>query len=122
MAEIFNIDITGIDDQHKLLMPKRIEVPLGSIIQWNIKDFNDNFKMPCNFHNGLIFTLYFENFSPFSWKRKFIQIFNSNTFPKTIRIADDLVERKGEFKYGVNVVSSNLNQTIIDEDPLLIVY
>jgi len=126
MAEIFKINIEVNRNKEKLLtIPEIIEVPKLSVVQWNIINFEDYL------HNGnrplrsLIFTLYFENKSPFSWKRKFIQLYDPHFGPfysKTIRLAEDVADKKGDFKYGINVFDAEQNKPVYDEDPLLRVF
>jgi len=126
MAEIFTINIELTTERQKLLkIPELIEVPKGSIVQWNIKNFEEfrhNWHRP---FGSLIFTLYFENKSPFKWKRTFIQLFDPHFGPyysKTIRLADDVADKKGDFKYGVSVFDAEQNEPVYDEDPLLRVF
>jgi hypothetical protein len=126
MAEIFTIDIELTSERQKLLkIPELIEVPKGSIVQWNIKNFEEYRHKLHRPSGSLIFTLYFENKSPFKWKRTFIQLFDPHFGPyysKTIRLADDVADKKGDYKYGVNVFDAELNEPVYDEDPILRVF
>lgn len=126
MAEIFTINIKLTSEPQKLLqIPEIIEVPKGSIVQWNIKNFEEFLNKWNRPFGSIIFTLYFENNSPFEWKRRFIQLFDHHFIPyysKIIRLADDVADKKGDFKYGVSVFDAEQNEPIYDEDPLLRVF
>jgi hypothetical protein len=126
MAEIFTINIELTFEGQKLLkIPELIEVPKGSIVQWNIKSFEEYKHILNRPFGSLIFTLYFENKSPFKWKRTFIQLFDTHFesfYPKTFRLADDVADKKGDFKYGVSVFDAEQNEPVYDEDPLLRVF
>lgn len=126
MAEIIKIDIELTTEKQQLLkIPEIIEVPKGSIVQWNIKNFEE-FRQ--NWHRpfgSFIFTLYFENKSPFKWKRTFIQLFDPHFGPyysKIIRLAEDVADKKGDYKYGVSVFDAEQNEPVYDEDPILRVF
>lgn len=126
-AEIFKIDIEFTLNQENLVkIPELIEVPKGSIIQWNIKNFGESYyHRPNSSFMSLIFTLYFDNKSPFKWKRTFIQILDfpfKSSYLDTIRLAEDIVGKKGDYKYGFNVFDPVQNETIYDEDPILRVF
>ncbi len=126
MAELFTIDIELTSNREKLLkIPELIEVPKNSIVQWNIKDFEEYRRKMDRPFRSLIFTLYFENKSPFNWKRTFIQLFDPHFGPyysRTIRLAEEVATKKGDFKYGVSVFDAEINEPVYDEDPLLRVF
>jgi hypothetical protein len=125
MAEIIKINIEVNSNREKLLtIPEKIEVPQFSVVQWNINNFEDYLHKAARPFRSLIFTLYFEDKSPFSWKRKFIQLYDPHFGPyysKVIRLAEDVADVKGDFKYGVSVFDADQNEQIYDEDPYLIV-
>lgn len=126
MAEIISIDIEVNSNREKLLtIPERIEAPQFSIVQWNVKDFDQYLYKVHSPFRSLIFTLYFNAESPFSWKRNFIQLYDPHFGPfysKVIRLAEDVVGVKGDFKYGVSVFNVDQNETIFDDDPYLKVF
>lgn len=127
MAEIFRINIEfNLDSQKILKIPEEIRVPQNGIVQWNITNLNESF-FELNFRTrGIIFTLYFEEASPFLWKRQFVQTNDDPRFyryvPQTLRLAEEVAEKKGSYKYGVRVSDANSDETLYDEDPILIVY
>jgi hypothetical protein len=123
MTEIFTIDVKLTSDEKKLLeIPEIITVPRGSIVRWNIRSFEESMYR-YSFSPSLIFTLYFENKSPFGWKRVFIQPdISFRHYPKIIRLAEDIADEKGDYKYGVNVFDAEQNKIIYDEDPILRVF
>ena len=121
MAEIVTINVDFSDQQRKLIIPEKIEVKQFSIVQWNVRNINRYLDFE---REGLIFTLYFENESPFQWKRSFIQIGPTFFYPyrnNIIRLAEDSADKKGDYKYGVKIESAHNNETLFDEDPYLIV-
>lgn len=121
MAEIVTINVDFSEQQRKLIIPEKIEVKQFSVVQWNVR----NMHRYLDFERlGLIFTLYFENESPFQWKRNFIQIGPTFFYPyrdNIIRLAEDSADKKGDYKYGVKIESAHNNETLFDEDPYLIV-
>jgi len=125
MADVIRINIELTRNREKLLIiPERVEVPQFSVVEWNIINVDRDLYPILGRYGSLVFTLYFENNSPFRWKRQFIQIFEPRFEPflsKTIRLVEDVADEKGDFKYGVKVVDAEKNETIYDEDPLLIV-
>jgi hypothetical protein len=127
MAETIKINIEISKDREKLLkIPERIRVPLNSIVQWNIVGMDKFFDLPEFIRTGLIFTLYFSDKTPFGWKRQFIQLQDPYFFPfypnRIIRLAEDVADEKGDFKYGVKVTEAEGDKPLYDEDPFLIVY
>lgn len=121
MAEIITINVDFSNQERKLIIPERIEVNQFSVVQWNIRNFNRYVDFE---RDGLIFTLYFENESPFRWKRRFVQTGLYTLYPfrdSLIRLAEDSADEKGDFKYGVKVENAYSNETLFDEDPYLIV-
>ena len=126
MAEIIRINIDASPNRERFLtIPEIIEVPKLSVVQWNIINFEENLYNKNRHFRSLIFTLYFDNKSPFGWKRKFIQLHRLDYGPiysKTLRLAEDVAEKKGDFKYGISVVDAEQNEPIFDEDPLLRVF
>lgn len=130
MAELIKVNIEFSEQQEKLILkiPERIKVPLGSIVQWNIIGLNkhDN-QLLLHQSKGLIFTLYFSDKSPFRWKRQFIQLhsplLNFSYHPNSIvRLAEEIADERGDFKYGVRVTDGLSDETLFDEDPYLIVF
>lgn len=88
----------------------------------NFEEYRHTLHRP---FGSLIFTLYFDNKSSFKWKRTFIQLFDPHFGPyysKTIRLADDVADKKGDFKYDVSVFDTEQNEPVYDEDPLLRVF
>jgi hypothetical protein len=126
MAEIIKIDIELTTERQQLIkIPEIIEAPKGSIVQWNIKNFEEFRKNWDRPFGSLIFTLYFENKSPFKWKRTFIQLFDSPLglyYSKIIRLAEDVADKKGDYKYGVSLFDAEQNEPVYDEDPILRVF
>lgn len=126
MAEIIKINIEVTSERQRLLLiPEKIEVPQFSIVQWNINDFDRYLYKARGRFESLIFTLYFDGNSPFIWKRQFVQLYDPQFGPfyaKTIRLAEDVADEKGDFKYGISVFDTEKNEPIYDEDPYLIVY
>jgi hypothetical protein len=126
MAELIKINIEVNSSEEKLLsIPQRIEVPQFSVVQWNISDYGDYLYESNQRRRSLIFTLYFEDKSPFSWKRKFIQLYHPYFilyYSTIIRLAEDVVDVKGDFKYGVSVFDADQNSQVYDDDPYLKVY
>lgn len=122
MSEIYIINIEWMPNRQKLLeIPEIIEVPRGTVVQWNINK-NKNFEPFIAFKN-LIFTLYFSNKSPFYWKRTFIQLNEPQlNNSQIIRLAEDVADKKGDYKYGVSIFDTNRNETLYDEDPILRVF
>ena len=128
MAETIKINIQITQQKEKLLkIPERIIVPQNSIVQWNIIGLDKFYiKTPIYWRNGLIFTLYFSDKTPFRWKRQFIQLHEDPRFfpfysSKIVRLAEDVADEKGDYKYGVKVSDGESDETIYDEDPFLIV-
>lgn len=127
MAETIKIDIEISENREKLLkIPETTRVPHNSIVQWNIIGLDRYFDSPEFRRIGLIFTLYFSDKSPFGWKRQFIQLHDPHFFPiypnRLIRLAEDVADEKGDFKYGVRVTEAETDKQLYDEDPFLIVY
>ncbi|MFE3872142.1 hypothetical protein ACFX5F_13010 [Flavobacterium sp. ZS1P70] len=122
MAEIVTINVDFSEHERKLIIPEKIEVKQFSIIQWNVQNAYRHLDFE---KESLIFTLYFENESPFQWKRNFVQIGLPFFFPyqtnEIIRLAEDSADKKGDYKYGVKIESANSKETLFDEDPYLIV-
>ncbi len=124
-SEIYRIDIQlSANVQLIPKIPERMEVPQGAVVQWNLmvpKDDLDSFFI----RRSVIFTLYFSNLSPFAWKRQFVQtplrLFPIRS-PRILRLAEDVADVKGDYKYGVNAVDGNSGEQLFDDDPLLIVY
>lgn len=127
MAETIIINIEISEDREKLLkIPERTRVPVNSVVQWNIVGLDKYFDSPEFRRRGLIFTLYFSDKTPFGWKRQFIQLHDPHFFPfypnRIIRLAEDVADEKGDFKYGVRVTEAETDEQLYDEDPFLIVY
>jgi hypothetical protein len=126
MAEIFRINIEFNFGQQKLLkIPEEISVPQNTIVQWNITNLDEFFFESNLWRRGTIFTLYFDDTSPFFWKRQFVQTNNDPRFyryPQTLRLAEEVADKKGNYKYGVRVSQADSDETLYDEDPILIVY
>lgn len=128
MAEIFRVNIEFTGDRERLLrIPEKITVPQFSIVQWNIVKTGKYIFESALWRRGLIFTIYFNDKSPFSWKRQFVQIredqlLKPNYASIIIRLAEDVADEKGDFKYGVRVDESGFNEQLYDEDPFLIIY
>jgi len=128
MAEIIKINVEITEQGDKLLrISERTRVPQNSIVQWNIIGLHKYFNRPkFGRGGGLIFTLYFSDTTPFRWKRQFIQLYDSYIFPhypySVIRLAEDVADEKGDFKYGVSITESASEKILYDEDPRLIVY
>lgn len=127
MAEIIKINVEITQQKEKLLkIPETTRVPLNSIVQWNIVGLDRYFDEPNFRRRGLIFTLYFSDKSPFSWKQQFIQLQDPHFFPyypnRIIRLAEEVADEKGDFKYGVSVTEAKTDKPLYDEDPFLIVY
>ena len=127
MAEIIKINVEITEQREKLLrIPERIRVPQNSIVQWNIIGLDKYFDRPNYGRGGLIFTLYFSDKTPFRWKRQFIQLQDPRFFPyypnRVIRLAEEVADEKGDFKYGVSVTEAESDKILYDEDPFLIVY
>lgn len=130
MAELIKVNIDISERQEKLILkiPETIKVPVGSIVQWNIIGLDKRFnEPPMLWRRGLIFTLYFSGKSPFRWKRQFVQLHQDPRFfpyypSNIVRLAEDIADEKGDFKYGVKVTDGESDETLIDEDPYLIVF
>lgn len=129
MAEIYRVNIKFSSQSEKLLkIPETIRVPQFSIIQWNIVGLNKNLIEDSKFwRKGLIFTIYFDDKTPFRWKRQFVQVhdephFYPNFPNRMLRLAEDSADEKGDYKYGVRVSEAESDETLYDEDPLIIVY
>lgn len=129
MAETIKINMNfSLEQKMSLDIPEEIRAPIGSIIQWNILGFNKQIDDRSFFwRNGLIFTLYFSDDSPFRWKRQFIQLHGEPYyFPyypsKIIRFAEDVADEKGDFKYGIKITDGQSDETLFDEDPRLIIF
>jgi len=127
MAEIIKINVEITQQREKLLrIPETTRVPQNSIVQWNIVGLDKYFDEPNFRRSGLIFTLYFSDKSPFRWKRQFIQLQDPHFFPyspnRIIRLAEEVADEKGDFKYGVSVTEAETDKPLYDEDPRLIVY
>lgn len=120
----FRVDIEFHPKQVKLLViPEKIIVPQYSVVQWNIVS-KDMDLFESKWREGLIFTLYFNDASPFLWKRQFIQLHDSRQlypeFPrKILRLAEDVAEKKGDYKYGVSISEAETDETLYDEDPYI---
>lgn len=127
MAELIRVNIEFTGERNKLLhIPEKIEAPQFSILQWNIVNLDKYYESDLR-RRGLIFTIYFSDKSPFPWRRQFMQLSNDPRllpyYPnKIIRLAEEVVEEKGDFKYGVKVDEGESNDPVYDEDPFLIVY
>lgn len=123
--EIIKINIDVLPERNKMLkIPEIIKVPQFSVVQWNLI-IKDELLYYYLRRRGLIFTLYFEDNSPFQWKRNFIQPGASFPFempPNIIRLAEDNADKKGDYKYGVKIEESDSGNVLYDEDPLLIVF
>lgn len=128
MAEIIRINIPLSPQGEKLLtIPEKINVPLFSVVQWNIIGLDKYYFQTDLRRRGLIFTLYFDKETPFRWKRQFVQIHEDPRFfphypNRVLRLAEDVADEKGSFKYGIRVSEAEQNETLYDEDPILIVY
>lgn len=128
MAELFRVNIEFTGELNKLLhIPEKIEVPQYSILQWNIVNLDKYFYESDFWRRGLIFTIYFNDKSPFPWRRQFVQLQDDPRFHpsypyRIIRLAEEVADEKGDFKYGVKVDDGESNEPLYDEDPFLIVY
>ena len=128
MAEIFRVNIEFTGDREKLLrIPEKIEVPQYSILQWNIVNLDKYYFESEFWRRGLVFTIYFSDKSPFPWKRQFVQLREDPRilpyYPnRIIRLAEEVANEKGDFKYGVKVDEGESNEPLYDEDPFLIVF
>ncbi|MFN8333948.1 MAG: hypothetical protein U0U09_02400 [Cyclobacteriaceae bacterium] len=128
MADIIKINIEFTPQRERLLIiPDKIEVKLGSIVQWNLVGLKRYYRDSGFFRRGMVITLYFNDQSPFRWKRQFVQIYGEPPFfppypSNLVRLAEDAADEKGEYKYGVKVDDAGSNETIYDDDPFLIVY
>lgn len=124
MVETFKVNIEFNPKGKKLLViPEKITVPLYSVVQWNIIGIDKHY-FETNLRAGLIFTLYFNGESPFMWKRQFVQIHESRHFfpdfpSKILRLAEDVAEKKGDYKYGVSISEAENDETLYDEDPYI---
>jgi hypothetical protein len=129
MAEIIRINISLNQHRQNLLtIPKEIRVPQFSVVQWNIVGLDKYYiKTDLIRRRGVIFTLYFDKETPFRWKRQFVQIHKNPRYlpdysSRVLRLAEDVADEKGNYKYGVRVSDAEQNETLYDEDPILIVY
>jgi hypothetical protein len=128
MADTVKIDIQFTPQREKMLIiPDKIEVQQFSIVQWNLLGIDKYYFESDFFRRGLIFTIYFNGKSAFSWRRQFVQLHGNPRFVplypnRYIRLAEDVASEKGDYKYGIKVEGSESNETLFDEDPYLIVY
>lgn len=131
MAEVFNINVDFTSVTGKLLwIPELIRVPRGSIVAWNLR-INLSSRAPI-FRDGLKFTVYFREDSPFDWKRESLRLppsrffrpigpFSSN-IKEEVEIAEGRAENIGEYKYGIRVSAGSNDESIYDEDPYIYVF
>lgn len=113
-------------------LPYRIEVEKGDTIEWIIKDpfeLEKIFRQLRKNRNGVKFTLYFQETTPFEWKTESVRILNGfppyYPFKLPIKIATGIAEKKGDHKYGLKLVSlenENKDEPDFDDDPYLRVY
>lgn len=128
MAETYRIDVElKLDSKKLIILPERIEVPKNSIIEWNIKDFEEFYIRRKYYRTGLLFNIYFDNESPFSWKKESLRLYGDPLFPPfydrgSIKIAEGIAENKGDFKYGIKVIEIGNSDPIYDEDPYILVF
>lgn len=127
MAEIFRVDIQFHPQQESLLIiPEEIKVPQFSVVQWNIIG-PDKYFFEHNFwRRGLIFTLYFDKESPFRWKRQFVQVhedprFYPNYPTRLLRLAEDVTDEKGNYRYAVTVSNAEDNEALYEAGKMLVV-
>src|SRR5204863_3722524 len=109
------------------IIPAEIKVTQFSVVQWNIIGPDKYFFEPNFWRRGLIFTIYFDKESPFRWKRHFVQIhedprYYPNYPSRILRLAEDVADVKGEYKYGVKVSEAERNEPIYEADRMLVVY
>jgi len=128
-VSISKINISASVQQEKFLLgiPKTVKVPQGAIVQWNIVGLENFLNESSLWRRGLIVTLYFSDKSPFHWKRQFVQLqnFRCNSYitSNIIRLAEEMANEKGDYKYGIQVTDGSSDETILfDEDPYLVVY
>jgi len=127
MAEIIKVKISFDPEANiPLDIPNEVRAPRKSIIQWNIVGIRKGWPRLDRYRDGIIFTIYFEDESPFGWKRQFRQvyeeIFYPRPFPDTIRLAEDVADRIGDFKYGISVSDASSGEILYDEDPYLKIF
>ncbi len=131
MAEIIKIDLAfnldgDVNGGKLLTIPEKITVPQFSVVQWNIKNFEEYKELTHRYRRSLIFTIYFEKESPFYWKRNFVQLYDfpfGHFYPyNNIRLAESVAEKNGDYKYGVSIQDAEQNETLFDEDPIISVF
>jgi hypothetical protein len=129
MAENIKIQIEFRVDRG-FVYPEHIRVPVNTRIEWEIIDLNVNQSSRQFFETGLTFELYFQNRSPFRWRRESVGFeyprptntgggLSPQYAPMIKTLASAVAEEKGDFKYGIRVVDSINNSTIYDDDPWL---
>ncbi|MCW3107100.1 MAG: hypothetical protein JWQ09_1606 [Segetibacter sp.] len=128
-ADLFRVNIQFTGEREKLLrIPERIEAPQYSLIQSNISGLDKYFyDTDLRRRRQLIFTIYFRDKSPFPWKRQFVQLQGElrnyrYLSKRVVRLAKEVADEKGDFKYGIKAEDSNSNETIYIEDPWLVIY
>jgi len=123
-----SMNVNGWKKALLLEIPRKTEVPQGSVVQWNIVGLEGILNEPSTLlEEGLIFTIYFSDKSPFHWKRQFIQLHNRRCglylTNGIIRLAEEVADESGDYKYGIKVTDGKSDETTLyDEDPYLIVY
>jgi len=120
---VVNIEFNPRNEK-MLIIPNEIRVPIESVIQWNIIGL-DKFSFERTlWRKGLNFTLYFNDGTPFPWEKQSVKI-NDNAHLKPnskFRLAKEVAERRGEFKYGVKITEALNNTTLYDEDPIIKIF
>lgn len=134
MAETIQIEVKFNPENRERVfgLPNRIEVEKGDTIEWIIKDSSELKKISLQLRknrNGVKFTLYFENTTPFEWKTESLRMLNgfsiSYLIKLPIKIATSIAEKKGDHKYGLKLVyleNENKDEPDFDDDPYLKVY
>lgn len=128
MAEVYKIEIEFRPESNRpLFIPEKISVKQNTLIEWNIIGGDDFYLWDRYYRTGLVFMLYFDNKSPFSWQKESLRIIGGPRFPlfnynQPMKLAEGLAENKGDFKYGVKVSEIGKDEPIFDEDPYINVY
>ena len=126
-----DFDLTS---ENPLILPKKVEVPLYTIIEWtisNMLDLEGFIRENPKLRSGLSLTVYFEKESPFEWKKESLKIIGDPLYYSILskiseeysfNIAYGVAKNKGEFKYGLKASQLGKDEPEYDEDPFLIVY
>jgi hypothetical protein len=144
---LINVEV-NLESKKMIRVEERIRVPKNSSVIWNLKlpehFFEELYYLKWTnqrrVQNGLIFTVYFENETPFQWKRESLRFPSNRPIPASILdniyelynrdqperqeflIAEGVAEKTGDFKYGIKVSEVGNDEPIYDEDPYLVVF